>query len=309
MSYSKFEQFPNELLLDIFDYIDIRDLFYGFWGLNKRLNYLIRSLRNLSLNLERYDLSLISLFSNHIHRLVLNTWQDMDLRQFPYLHSLILHQITSNQLRQIRSDLMPYLTYLSTSSIPDFSLMPQLTQLIFSNEMPSIRHVDLGEVQIPHLRTWSQSPSLYSVSVHCKDPSLIVFILASCPNLYYLHVHFLLGTTPIFHNTVSIIDHPLKEFILSDPYHKLSFNHIYTLLKLIPNVKKIQLNFLCKIPFIRFAQCLVDRLQYLNRFKCNIDDASNDKLTDIDIIRTIHPCFQKIHCTIDELSFRTFTTE
>jgi hypothetical protein len=309
MNKTKLEYFPNEVLLDLFEFMDIRDLFYGFWGLNKRIDFLIRSLRNLSLNLERDESRLILLFSNQIHRLIVNTWQDIDLRQFPYLHSLILHQITGNQLRQIRHEFMPFLVYLSTSSIPEFSLMPQLAQRIFSNEMPSIRHVDLGQVHVPYLRSWSQSPSLYSVSVHCANPTLIVFILASSPNLSYLHVHFLLDTISIFQNSPSIMNHPLQQFILSDPYHKLSFNHIYTLLTFIPNVNKIQLNFLCKVPFIHFAQSLVNRLRYLNQFKCNIDDASDDKLTDIEIIRQIHPCFYRIQCSMNDIHFRTFSTE
>jgi len=309
MTNTKIEHLPNELLLDLFEYIDIRDLFYGFRELNQRFNYLLRSLKNLSLNLERNQIGLLTLFSRQINRLVVNTWHDIDLSQFPYLQSLILHQITGNQLRQIRSEIMPYLVYLSTSSIPEFSLMPQLAQRIFSNEMPSIRHVDLGLVHVPHLRTWSQSLSLYSVSVHCTNPTLVAFILASSPNLFYLHVQFLNDTISIFHNSPSITNHPLKQFNLSDPYHKLSFNHVYTLLALISNVRKIRLNFLCKVPFIRFAQSLLNRLRYLKRFECNIDDASNDKLTDIETIREIHPCFYRIQCSTNDCNFRTFITE
>jgi hypothetical protein len=204
---------------------------------------------------------------------------------------------------------MPYLVYLSTSSIPEFSLMPQLAQRIFSNEMPSIRYVDLGPVHVPYLRTWSQSPSLSSVSVHSTNPTIIPFILNSSPNLIYLHVYFLSDTISIFQNSPLITNHRLKQFILSDPYHKLSFNHVYTLLAFIPNVRKIRLNFLCKVPFIRFAQRLLNRLRYLNRFDCNIDDASNDQLTTIEIIRQIHPCFYRIQSSTNDIHFRTFTTK
>lgn len=238
MVHTKIEHFPNELLLGIFEYLDVRDLFHGFWRLNTRFNHLVRSARNLSLNLERNEIELIRLFSSKITRLIMNTWQDIDLRQFPYLQSLILYQITSNQLRQIRSEYMPYLVYLSTSSIPEFSLMPQLSQCIFSNEIPSIRYVDLGLVDVPYLRPWSHSPSLYSVSVHCINPTLVIFILDSCPNLIYLHVHFLFDTIPIFNCSSSITNHRLKQFILSDPCHKLSFYHVYTLLGYIPKYEK-----------------------------------------------------------------------
>jgi hypothetical protein len=306
---NKFENLPNELLLDIFEYIDIRDLFYGFLGLNIRLNHLIRSLHNLSFNLQPYQPLVISLFSNQINQLIVNTWQDIDLSQFPRLHFLILHQITANQLRQIRSEFMPNLVYLSTSSIPEFSLMPQLAQRIFSNEIRSLRRVDLGLVDIPHLRTWSQSPSLSSISINSINPTIIPFILLSSPNLIFLQVNFLFDTISIFQNIPTIINHQLKQFILTDPYHKLSFNNIYTLLAFIPNVRKIRLNFLCKTPFIRFIQRIANRLLYLKRFDCNIDDSSYDKSTNIEIIRQIHPCFYRIQCSTNDFYFRTFTTE
>jgi hypothetical protein len=298
----KFEDLPNELLIEIFEYIDIRDLFNGFLNLNKRINDLLRILRNLSYNIERSNPILISLFANQITRVIINTWQDIDLHQFPYLHSLILHQSTINQLKQIRSEFMPHLVYLSISSLSGCSLAEQ----IFSNAMPSIRHVDLGRVDV---HSWSQSPFLSSVSIHSTDPTVIPYILLSSPNLIYLHVHFLTDTAAIFNNPPSVSNHPLRQFILSDPYHKLSFNHVHRLLVLIPNVRKIQLNFLCKIPFIRFAQRLVNRLQYLKQFDCKIDDASFDQSTTIETIRQIHPCFQRIYCSTNELHFRTFTTE
>ncbi|CAF2053725.1 unnamed protein product [Rotaria magnacalcarata] len=305
----KFENLPNEILFDLFEYIDIRDLYNGFWGLNERINYIIGHLRNLSLNLERYEVGLISLFAKQINRLIVNTWQDIDLSQFPRLKSLILHQITGNQLRQIRSEYMPNLVYLSTSSIPEFSLMPQLAQRIFSNAMPTIRYVDLGHVHVPHLHMWSQSPTLRSLSVHTINPTIVPFILISSPNLVHLRVEFLFNTIPIFDSAPSLRNHPLKHFILSDPYHKLSFNHIYTLLAFIPNVDRIELNFLCKIPLIRFLHSLLKRLQYLNRFDCNIDDASNDKITDIQTIQQVHSCFYRIQCSTNDFHFRTFTTE
>jgi hypothetical protein len=36
-----FELLPNEIFLDLFDYFDVTDLFYTFYGLNSRFNYLL----------------------------------------------------------------------------------------------------------------------------------------------------------------------------------------------------------------------------------------------------------------------------
>lgn len=309
LTYEKLESLPNEVLIELFEYIDTRDLYYGFWGLNVRINKIIQSSKTRSLTLERDEAQLISLFANQINRLVVNTWQDIDLTQFPVLQSLVLHQVTGNQLRQIRSEYMPNLVYLSTSSIPEFSLMPQLAQRIFSNDMPTVRYVDLGDVHVPYSRTWTQSPFLHSVSIRSTNPTIVPFILISCPNLVYLHVDFLCNTIPIFQNLPSVSNHPLRYFILSDPYHKLSVNHVTTLLTFIPNVRTIELTFLSKIPFIRLLQSMLNRLQYLNRFDCNIDDVSTDKSTDIETIQCMHPSFHRIRRSTNDFHFRTFTTK
>ena len=36
--YSRLEDIPNQLLLDIFQYMNTIDLYYGFWELNQRFN-------------------------------------------------------------------------------------------------------------------------------------------------------------------------------------------------------------------------------------------------------------------------------
>ena len=309
MNKTTLEHFPNELLLYLFEFIDIRDLFDGFWNLNTRFNRLLRSLHKLALSLDRNDQNLIDFFSNQITQLILNTWENVDLKQFPNVQSLIIHQITSDQLHQLRSEVLPKLVHLSTSSLVEVTPISQLAQRLFSNEFPNMRSLELSLIEIPHLRTWHQSPALRAVTVQSNNPTLAPFILTATPNLQYLKVHFLSSTIPIFYHSLEDIHHSLKHFVLLDPYHKLSFNHIHTLLSFVPNVSKIYLNFLCRIPFLRFARSLVNRLRDLQIFDCNIDDASTDKLTDLDTIRQIHPCFHKIHCTTREFNFRTFTTQ
>ncbi|CAF0744678.1 unnamed protein product [Adineta ricciae] len=309
MNKTTIEHFPNELLLDLFEYIDIRDLFDGFWNLNTRFNHLLRSSHKLALNLERNDQNSIDFFSNQITQLILNTWENVDLKQFPNVQSLIIHHMTYDQLQQLRSEVFPKLVYLSTSRLVEVTPMSQLAQRLFSNEFPNMRSVDLSLVEIPHLRTWYQSLTLRTVTVQSNNPTLVPFILTATPKLQYLKVHFLSSTIPIFYHSLEAIHHSLKHFVLLDPYHKLSFNHIHTLLSFIPNVSKIYLNFLCRIPFHRFLRSLVNRLRDLQHFDCNIDDVSTDKLTDLDTIRQIHPCFHKIHCTTREFNFRTFITQ
>ena len=306
---TRLEQLPNECLLDLFEYVDTRDLYYGFRGLNERFDRLVRSLTRLSLTLDRDEPDLILSFGNQIVRVVVNTWQEIDLDRFPHLRSLILHQATSTQWRQIRSSALSQLVYLSTASIAEFSSVPEFVQSLFSNELPWLRHVDLAYTPSSFARAWSQSPGLSSVSIECNDPTMVSYVLRSCPNLISLHVHFALHSIPIFQHTLPITPHPLTHFVLSDPYHHLLFTHVYTLLACIPNVKRMRLNFLCRVPFLRFARGLLYRLPGLTRFDCCIDDASADQNTDVGTIRELHPCFARLHVVTSERNFRTFTTD
>ncbi|CAF2795747.1 unnamed protein product [Rotaria sp. Silwood2] len=75
-----------------------------------------------------------------------------------------------------------------------------------------------------------------------------------------------------------------------------------------PNVERIKLNFNCDVPLIHFAQTVANRLLYLRRFDCHIDNAPDDELTSDEIIRQIHPCFNRIQSTIDDFGYRKYTT-
>jgi hypothetical protein len=308
--FTRLEDLPNELLLDLFDYTDIRDLYTGFSTLNLRFYQLLVRLKQISLIVERDESQLISIFAEQITCLIVKQWQDIDFCRLPRLHTVILYQATSTQIRQILSNCLPHLVYLSTCYTPELDLLSYFAQKIFSNVLPSIRHVRLGHVYAPYSLSWLQSPNLVSVSIDASDPTLIGFLLASAPHLVYLRIRFTIDTIPVFYRSPSINTHPLKQFRLYDPYHKLSFNHIFTILTWMSNLQRIYLNFLCKIPMMRCARHLVSRLPMLTRFDCHIDDASHDRtLTSIEAIRLIHPCFSRLRCTIDDVNFRTLITE
>jgi hypothetical protein len=305
---ARLEHFPNELLFIIFEYVDTRDLFYGFWGLNKRFDQLLQSLENLSLTIEKDESKLIKLFACQINRLVIDTCLDIDFTQFSYLHSLILYQLTEHQLKQIQLKLMSHLVYLSIPPDNTCYVASKLTQLTFSEALSSLRHVTLGCPHVPVFQS-SQSYSLHSISVHCIASIMVLYILASSPNLSTLDVQFEENNFCIFHITPSIVNHPLKSFTVSDPFSLLCSKHIDTFLLYMPNVQRIKLNFNCDVPFIHFAQILSNRLSYLHRFDCHIDNAPYDEITSIETIRQIHPCFNCIRYTIDEYGYRTYTTD
>lgn len=301
------EDLPNELMFYIFKYINIRDLFYGFSQLNQRFNHLIQSIKNLSFVIEKDDLELLTIFANQIGRLIVKTSDNIDFNQFHFLYSLILYQLTRDQFEQIRSEYLPNLIHLSSSSIANSSLIPELIQRIFSNEFSSLRYVNLGSIYVPYYFSWSQSPSLRSISVYCSESKIISFILTSCPNLNFLQTHFLRNENGLSHKTPIITNHPLKKFILIDSYHTLSFNDIEIFLSYMLNIQQISLKFLCDIPFINCIQSILFRLKYLHRFDCHIDVLCGDDktTTTVEIIQQMHPCFNRIRYLEDQHIFTT----
>ncbi|CAF3721985.1 unnamed protein product [Rotaria sp. Silwood1] len=89
----KLEMLPNELLLEIFGYFELRDLYYGFSDLNIRFNKLLRSLKNFSIIFEHNDQLTISLFARQIIRVVVMPWTDIDLKRFPNLSTMYMAQM------------------------------------------------------------------------------------------------------------------------------------------------------------------------------------------------------------------------
>ncbi|UJR10486.1 hypothetical protein I4U23_014690 [Adineta vaga] len=290
--FSLFEHLPNELILDIYQYLDTRDLYYGFWGLNNRFNTILRSLKNLSLTIEKNDPSLISLFASRVIRLEMNTWHEIDLTRFLNLKVLILHRTTRLQVAQIRPNVLPHLIYLSLSLAFDFWSSAQLAQDVFSNEFPSLKHADLGRVDVPFTRSWSLSSHLHSVCVCSGDPVIVPLILVSCPCLRSLQVQ-VFGDNHRIDLPSLRLSHPLKRFTFADTYGILSINDIDLLLNYVPNVEYIHLT-LIEMSFTRLARIFIYRLSHLQKFDCYLNESMANTNDGLNEIRTMHPCFERI---------------
>ena len=64
----KFDQLPNEILIEYFKYLNALDIFYSFYQLNYRFHTLIR---NISLHLNLHHINK-SLFDQFCHEMLLN---------------------------------------------------------------------------------------------------------------------------------------------------------------------------------------------------------------------------------------------
>ncbi|CAF1175819.1 unnamed protein product [Adineta ricciae] len=304
------EHFPNELLLHVFRYTDTRDLFHGFYGLNQRFVSLLKSLQNRSLIIEKNESKLICVFHCQIHKLVVDTCLNVDFRQFPHLKSLILCDLTENHLSQIRSKLMPNLTYLSVASTNTSWYLTDLLSCIFSDELPSLTTVQLqNPIPVYSNISFNISLSLRSIAVCCRSSYTILNILSCCPNLRKLQMVVNENQVVLFYNTTIVSNYSVKTFILSDVYSMIDSNDIIKLLEYMPNIERLRLSFTCSVPFIDFARIVIDRSPHLDKFDCHIEMSTDDDMTCIESIHQLHPALKRITFTSDEIGYRTYSTD
>jgi hypothetical protein len=207
-----FESLTNELLINIFRYLNTPDLFQSFYNLNIRFNTLIQSLNHLHLTISKDNPILdLNLFSPYIHSLITIGEVDINLHYFKNVRRLILHYPTNQFLKQFDSDILPNLEYLS---IPDILFgMSSIFQKIFSNKFPYLKSCHLfGFETIETILQWTQITSLRILKIGLIDFHVYKAILFACPNLY----HF-----------------KLKIF---QSYLKLSYIQVHT------NLKKLEIN-------------------------------------------------------------------
>jgi hypothetical protein len=303
--FTRLEDLSNELIIEIFDYTKISDLSVAFWNLNKRFNQLIRSLRYLSLNLTKNE---DCLFAQQIVRLVIVTLDQIHLNSFINLRTLIINWGTEYHLKQIRSDILPNLIYLSLSVSFDFQSTKSLALEIFSNRFTSLRYADLGKISMPIVSSWSQSPSIRSILIVSININIIPLILCSCPQLTHFQVR-ICGENDLDLSSLPIIfNHPLKQFIFIQSQTSTFVFNLTNIFYFIPNLKRIDLR-LCTRSFIDLIQFISDHFIYLNRFDCHIIEYPyKDANLDINLLRNIHRCYSSIQCTLREDSFCLYTT-
>jgi hypothetical protein len=234
---------PNEILLDIFQWIDARTLYNCFFNLNARLNHLLQSLTNLQLIIwSRQDTDHLDyLFSSRIQTLIVYCDALYTLTQFSQVRHLILIDSRQEQMSRAMLDGQQLRT-ISLISPRCFSNAYHFHEMIFSNRFPRLTSCYLTTVYSPSIEirrlSWQQSPALRFLRISSCDALIHVAILAACPNLCMLHLSVVhLNRTPIN----SPIHRQLKQLTCRfERMHWPSDNQIFsTFFILVPNLQRL----------------------------------------------------------------------
>lgn len=247
----KLEFFPNELLLNLFEYFQILHIFQLFYNLNSRFHHLVLLYcRKCHLNFQsiaKTDFDLICqtylpLFSNQIQSLYLsdddNTPQQITqffsynfhLSQFTHLEKLVLSNVYSSS---ILDKLINQLSYL-----------PSLTHLSFINCHMSINQTDANDL---YNQIWNLSKlSFCYIDIHFSNGNYFPSPISKSSTIKYLYIpnihcylneliHLFQSTLSLQYLTIDFHDYSntlnLKFPILSLKRLKISFNSSLNILK------------------------------------------------------------------------------
>jgi len=275
------ECLPNEILIEIFQYLNARCVYQAFYNLNQRLTNLLDSLTHLYLELRpnennKYDY----LFTSRIQTLIVHNHAQFRLVNYPNLHRLILYNSKDEQISQLFIDGLQ-LTSISLISPRCFYSTFILHEKIFSNQYPCLKSSYLTNVYSPsnEIRqlSWNQCLSLQYLRISSHDSLIHIAILNACPNLYSLDLCLLnqFDPTPIqsirIHDKLKRLKFQLKQTIS----HANEIDLFESFFSLLPNLELLSLqcstNCLSKIfSFDTFAMILQQKCTYLKVFRLSL---------------------------------------
>ncbi|CAF4804134.1 unnamed protein product [Rotaria socialis] len=202
MQISKFDILPNEVLLEIFEYLPPAYTFETFYFLNKRYNSLLRSIRLrvdlFNVSKQIFDYYHYFLFPDVSHCIVSLRCEDVfdrltyqiNLSNFISLEYLTITNIKLSTLKNIIPHInrFPNLTYLNLQMSAEASMT---RKLYFEQPMPSIEKCILNfnrRLIIEGEQCYSNLKYLTISRYHIDD--LLLFLHIYTPELKYLTITF-----------------------------------------------------------------------------------------------------------------------
>ena len=292
------EQLPNEIFIEIFQYIPMRNLHRSFHGLNHRINSILGSvptpLAFRWVRREEICNPYVTFFAARIRKLLVRHSAPLNLVHFPNIRHLELERPTIEQCNEIQPHTIPHLEYLRINNnntrltAADFH---QLCHSIFSNEFSRLHTCILINIQFNH--QWSEvSCALRSIQIDVENCQDLSYLLKICPQLIRLKV--MLDDKHFSFNHSNICQ-TLQKLDLYLRINNWSCEELESLLVVMPHLKFMSI----QTPFDQQSLMTVESLANLLR-KCTLElkhlfiNTMLNKSPSIDDIRQLHPLFTLI---------------
>ncbi|CAF3388666.1 unnamed protein product [Rotaria socialis] len=182
---STLEMFPDELFFELFEYIPLNDLYRAFFGLNTRIDIILKNLSNLFAEwTTNSDDRIINIFSSCISRLVIWRGGHLNLYRFNKLRSLKLALPTIQQCNEIQSSSTLEHLHIESSAI-SHTITEQLSFLFLTDAFPRLRTCRIDEIQFDQ-NIFQSKPTLLSLMTRTQHPTKL---LSLCPMLVHLRLN------------------------------------------------------------------------------------------------------------------------
>ncbi|CAF0745293.1 unnamed protein product [Adineta steineri] len=291
------EQFPDEIFMEIFQYISIHDLYRGLYKLNQRINHILHSITNLSLTLskaEDINDEAVVFFASRIYHLVVRHQNPVEFNRFPSLRSLTSKFPQDRQLCGVKPKHLPNLTHLTLgfTLIWNCDIVDRLCRRIISNKFRKLRYCSLWpptfDLNWPIITT----PLLTHVKLRDGDFDDLCILLNSCPNLKHLQMlvsaYAKAPSKPVQYLSVKRLN---VSFIRGDPDWTKKLDQ---LLSLLPNIKQLFIDTcVIYIDFNELSRVLSQRLIHLCYLQCEIHALGIP--TKWNNVQSYHPLFKNIN--------------
>jgi len=301
---SRFELMPDELIIEIFEYISIIDLFNSFINLNFRLNYLLRNIHigiNINQNEDKtkYLLNALYYFSKQIYYIHIDYYPLLNLTNFININSLIIYLPTKNQLLSINNKIMPNLSRLWIGIINKNDQNIICQNLFGNKQFSKLYFCYLFEINFNFnsnsFKICFNIRKLFLTKISTKDFILILLLL---PNLYQFHFYLndlLLTTINHFnHQNLRILKIEFLENISQLNY----LNYIISFVPFIQQCNFIFINLIKIKDYIILQNIFIKKLFKLKQFICSIyyycQLSSNQMINKFYRLKIKFPFFQNI---------------
>ncbi|CAF0773160.1 unnamed protein product [Adineta ricciae] len=277
---TSFESLPNEIFVEVFEYLNGFEIFLAFDWLNIRFYHLIRTIP-ICLNFQHVQKNIFDRFctiiqsnpsiKHHIHSLTLSnkiTCGQIDLffsrfalNEFPHLRSLTIVQVEQQNIDKIQ----PFLP--SISSLQTFRMIELVNE---PNEIISnLPLTNLRRLAVPSIKSIKTKSTITHLTLSgCTlDYQLFEYI----PLLRYLHVESIYRAPTLLETKNHSIVYPavcLKH--LSIDNYECLFDEFEVFAKLMPNLQRLAisaLDNLCMIDAQRWQRVIQSLLPCLQHFQ------------------------------------------
>ncbi|CAF1395101.1 unnamed protein product [Adineta ricciae] len=277
---SRLELLPDEVLIEIFQYIPLIDLFNAFTNLNYRFNFLLRSLQ-LGVDIHQNEsnnqhlLQALTFFAKQIQYIHIDRHPFLNLNIFPNLRSLIIYLPTTKQVLSINSNQMPKLRRLWIGILAEKDQKQLCTSLFGENQFTKLDFCNLFEINFNATLNCCQSLSTLRrlILTNCQTKDFII-LLSFLPNLTELNICICDVSTTYSHNLTNF-SHENLRILKIEFVEKLSQLHILNcLISFVPYVQQFTL-FLANLiqiqDYIYLKNILLENFLQLRKLICSID--------------------------------------